>query len=256
METRTTDWFVPSELPKSDGSDGPSVLHLDEINNGSLQMLAVMMQLVCERRVGDYIVPDNCYIIASGNRRKDSRAVVEMPRPLKKRFLHYTMIADVAALLVHAKTAGFPVQLQAFFRFRPECIMHETDNENASATSSHLEMCGAYINEAPALRLKAFTAAVGKTVGTELESFCEMFQNIPDMRDVLANPTTALVPTEPSQRYAVASALGRLADRSNFANAITYAKRLNREIEVMAVLDATDARAQVEKHEGLFDVGG
>ena len=101
--------------------------------------------------------------------------------------------------------------------------------------------CGAYVDEPPRLRLKLFTSMVGKDVGSEMESFVAMFKSLANIDDILKNPTTAKLPAERSEYYAVGTALGRLADRKTFPNVITYAKRMgevNREIEVLTVTDA------------------
>src|SRR5215469_13750775 len=84
---------------------------------------------------------------------------------------------------------------------------------------------------------------IGKDDGTELEAFVAMYQSLTSIADILANPTTAKLPSERSEMYAVATALGRLADKKNFQNIVTYAKRLgavNRDMEVLIVTDATD----------------
>jgi len=242
--TKSTVWYVPSELPKSDGSDGPSVLVLDEINTGTMQMMAVAMQLVLDRRVGDYVVPDNCAILAMGNRSKDSRAVMQMPKPLRNRFAHYTLIYDHESWIEHCKRTNLAPEIVAFGRFRPDRVSTQPVGDNhAYASPRSLYRCAAYVNQPSHLRYKAFCAMIGKDDGSELESFVSMYQALSNIDDILANPKTAKLPTERSEAYAVVTALGRLATRKNFANVIAYAKRIgselhNRELEIVAVTDA------------------
>lgn len=240
LKTRTTDWFVPSELPKSDGSDGPSILILDEINTGTMQMMSVAMQLTLDRRVGDYILPDNCVIVAMGNRSKDSRAVVQMPKPLRNRFAHYTMVVDHAAWVEHCTRTNLPPEIIAFIRFRPDYLARQPQgDENAYASPRSIYKCGVYVKQPTRLRLKAFTALVGKDVGSEMESFVALYQSLANIDDILKNPTIAKLPTERSEAYAVTTALGRLANAKNFSAVVTYVKRMNnRELEVVAVTDA------------------
>src|SRR5262245_55463527 len=66
--TGTTKWFVPSELPQVERDGEEGYLFIDEINSGTLQMMAVMMGLVLEHKVGDYVLPQGWRIIAAGNR--------------------------------------------------------------------------------------------------------------------------------------------------------------------------------------------
>ena len=240
MKTRTTDWFVPGELPKMDGSEGPSLLVLDEINTGTMQMMAVAMQLVLDRRVGDYVLPDNCVILALGNRSKDSRAVVQMPKPLRNRFAHYTMVVDLPAWVEHCARSNLPPEIIAFIRFRPDYLCRQPlGDENAYASPRSVYKCGVYVKQPTRLRLKAFTAMVGKDVGSEMESFVAMYQSLANIEDILKNPATAKLPTERSEAYAVTTALGRMADAKNLDAIATYVKRMNnRELEVVAMTDA------------------
>jgi hypothetical protein len=237
-----TQWLVPSELPKSDGSDGPTLLVLDEMNTGTMQMMAVAMQLVLDKAIAEYTLPSNCAVLAMGNRSKDSRAVVQMPKPLRNRFVHYTMIVDHDAWVAHCKRTNLAPEIIAFIRFRPEYLIRQPQgDENAYASPRSVYRCGKYVNQPPRLRLKIFIGLVGKDVGTEMESFVAMYQSLANIDDILTHPKTAKLPTEASERYAVATAIARLANRSNFANVITYAKRIgetHRDIEVLAVTDA------------------
>jgi hypothetical protein len=242
LAEKITRWLTPGELPKSDGSDGPTLLVLDEINTGAMQTMAAAMQLVLEGAVGEYKVPENCAIVAMGNRSKDSRAVIQMPKPLRNRFAHYTMIVDLQAWIEHCKKTNLPAEIVAFIRFRPDYLSRQPEGEqNAYASPRTIYRCGPYVEERPAHRVKLFTSMVGKEVGSEMESFVAMYKSLANIDDILKNPKTAKLPVERSELYAVSTALGRLADRKTFPNVITYAKRLgelNREYEVLTVTDA------------------
>jgi hypothetical protein len=164
-----------------------------------------------------------------------------MPKPLKNRFRHYTMIPDVEAWVDYSKRSGLAPEIVAFIRFRPECLYRQPEGDmNAYATPRSITACGAYVNEPPHLRMKMFTATVGKAVASEMESFVSLYQSLTNLDDVLKHPKTANVPTEPSEQYAVATAIARMATRQNFANVIEYAGRLPEDIGVLCVTDATD----------------
>src|SRR5262245_2567699 len=51
MENGTTRWFVPDELPREDRDGKRGILFVDEINTGTLQMMAVMMGLILDKKV-------------------------------------------------------------------------------------------------------------------------------------------------------------------------------------------------------------
>jgi hypothetical protein len=219
-------------------------LFIDEINTAPLSVMACLMQLVIKpRMIGDYRLPSNCRIVAAGNRRKDSRAVNEMPKPLKGRFLHYTVVVDYESWDVYAKDSGLAPEIRAFVKFRKaDGVLYRqpVGDENAYANPRSVYKCGQYVNQPARLRAKAFIAAVGRDVGTEMEAFVSVYQSFTTIDQILADPENAPIPSEPSHVYAVAAALANLADRKNFANVITYADRLPADIGTMCVLVAVE----------------
>lgn len=92
-EKKTAEWAEPSMLPHS--SDGPSILFLDEINAAPPSVQAAAYQLVLDRCIGEYKLPDDCFIVAAGNRESDKGVTHTMPTPLMNRFTHIEF--DVSA---------------------------------------------------------------------------------------------------------------------------------------------------------------
>ena len=90
-------WYVPDELPRVERDGEFGYLFLDEINTGSPQMMAVMMQLVLDRKVGEYTLPPGWRIIAAGNRVSDRAAAQRMPTALRNRFAHIFCVPSVEA---------------------------------------------------------------------------------------------------------------------------------------------------------------
>jgi len=90
------DWAPPIDLPDAEtASKYPIVvLFLDEMNSAQQSVQAAGYQLILNRRVGKYRLPDNVVIIAAGNRDSDKGVTYRMPMPLANRFLHLEMRAD------------------------------------------------------------------------------------------------------------------------------------------------------------------
>ena len=79
-------WAPPAELPTD--KDSTAILFLDELNSAAPATQAAAFQLVLNRRVGTYKLPDGVAIIAAGNRETDKGVTYRMPAPLANRFLH------------------------------------------------------------------------------------------------------------------------------------------------------------------------
>jgi hypothetical protein len=64
------------------------------MNSAAPATQAAAYQLVLNRRVGTYELPDNCVIIAAGNRDTDRGVTYRMPKPLANRFVHLQLRVD------------------------------------------------------------------------------------------------------------------------------------------------------------------
>lgn len=83
-------WGAPSELPSAElaAKYDNIVLFLDEMNSAAPAVQAAAYQLILNRKVGQYNLPDNVMIVAAGNREADKGVTYRMPAPLANRFVH------------------------------------------------------------------------------------------------------------------------------------------------------------------------
>ena len=75
-------------------SSGNAVIFLDEISAAPPAVQAAALQLVLDRRVGTYVLPDSVSLIAAGNRSEDNSVHFSMPTPLRNRFSHFNVHTD------------------------------------------------------------------------------------------------------------------------------------------------------------------
>lgn len=86
VEQMRTFWATPSNLPTE--KDWEGVLFFDEYNNAPAAMQNALQQLVQERRLGNYHLPDGARIIAAGNLSGQNAYSTELQAPVKDRFAH------------------------------------------------------------------------------------------------------------------------------------------------------------------------
>jgi hypothetical protein len=98
-ENGKMDWAPPIDLPDAEtASKYPVVvLFLDEMNAAPPAVQAAAYQLILNRRVGKYFLPDNVVMVAAGNRESDKGVTFRMPTPLANRFIHAEMRVDFNA---------------------------------------------------------------------------------------------------------------------------------------------------------------
>ena len=95
-EQNLMDWAPPIDLPTEEfAKDFPVVvLFLDEMNSSAPAVQAAAYQLILNRRVGKYKLPDNVVMVAAGNRESDKGVVYRMSTPLANRFIHQELRVD------------------------------------------------------------------------------------------------------------------------------------------------------------------
>ena len=95
-EKNIMEYAPPGDLPDEElASQYPVVvLFLDEMNSAPASVQSAAYQLILNRRVGKYVLPDNVVIIAAGNRESDKGVTYRMPTPLANRFIHQEMKVD------------------------------------------------------------------------------------------------------------------------------------------------------------------
>jgi hypothetical protein len=88
----TMTWAPPAELPTN--ADSTAIIFLDELNSAPPAVQAAAYQLILNRRVGTYRLPEGVDIVAAGNRDGDRGVTYRMPAPLANRFVHLEAKVD------------------------------------------------------------------------------------------------------------------------------------------------------------------
>jgi hypothetical protein len=204
----------PSFLPQS----GKGILFLDEVNLAPPAIQNVAMQLVLDRRVGDYTVPDGWFIVAAGNRVEDRAAVNQMPAPLANRFLHFTVEHDLNSWKTYAIKHGIREEIISYLNFRPDSL-HKFSKDAIAWPSPR---SWGYASDLLKIGLSV-DPAVGEGAAAEFKSFIKIYSKLPAVEKVLNGDMSVKMPNEPSMVYAVTGALvARSETVDNYFNAAKW----------------------------------
>lgn len=185
-------WYPPEFLP----TEGQGVLFLDEINMAPPTMQGVAQQLILDRKVGSYTVPEGWYIWAAGNRKQDKAAVFQMPSALANRFLHLEIIADIDSFKQWGLKNDISEEILSFLAFRPSLLHKFQDKHPAWPSPRSWEMADSLFKAQLSVE-----PAIGGTVD-EFISFLKVYQTLPNLDAILSGHLESSFPKEPSQRYA------------------------------------------------------
>lgn len=225
-------WLPPSFLP----TKGRGVMFLDELNAAPPLVQNSALQLVLDRCVGEYIVPDGWYIIAAGNREMEA-FVHRMSPPLLNRFVHIEFDVDTEEWGRWAVRNNVAPQIIGLLtKFRPELIYKFEPQKRSYPTPRSWVFASQIIqNKVPEeLRFELVKGCVGEGAAIELNTYMKIWSQLPDLREILGGKD--IVPNGIDLLYACCVGLVSLAKtQKDFNRLLKYALKLEREFSVFLV---------------------
>ena len=203
----------PAFLPQ----EGRGILFVDEFNMASPSMMGIAQQLILDRQVGDYKVPDGWFIIAAGNRAEDRAAVSQMPAPVANRFIHFNVESDLSSWKEYAIKAGMNEQIISFLNFRSPLLFEFNKNATAWPSPRSWEFANSLLDIGLDI-----SSAVGDGTSAEFYAYQTIYSKLPDIQAILSGEEVE-VPKEPSLMYAVCGAIvSRAKSAQDFYNAVKW----------------------------------
>lgn len=213
-------WAVPALLPDAKTHGPRGILFLDEITSAPPAVSAAAYQLILDRRLGDYRIPDGWVIFAAGNRQGDGGVTYPMVASPANRFSHFEVTVNLDDWAFWAYAHGIDERLIAFLRFKPDLLFafdsaRTLAGEMAFPSPRSWEFAHRALQkfgDSPNLLIGALTACVGQATGVECAVFIDSLHRLPDL-DAISEGREADVPGEIDLHYAVAAALAGRALR-------------------------------------------
>jgi hypothetical protein len=232
-------WCPPAFLPRG----GKGVLFLDELAQAPPLVQAACLQLVLDRKLGEYELPPGWSVVAASNRAEDRAGTHRLISPLLNRFVHLDLEVSVDDWQAWAVTANVAAEVRAFIRFRPGLLFRfdPAASPRAFPTPRSWEAVSSVLHRTPGHLVHPVVAGcVGDGPAAEFLSFLALYRELPDVDAVLANPDASPVPREPAVLYALVGALVEKcrAAQAPLPNFVRYATRLPDEFALLALRDA------------------
>lgn len=239
-DSHTALWAPPAFLP----SEGEGILFLDELNAAPPSVQASAYQLILDRKVGEYELPDGWAIVAAGNREGDRGVTYRMPSPLANRFVHFEMEVDIEDWRFWAYQRGIDERIISYITYKNEHLFtFNTKNDVKSfATPRSWEYVNKILSSSLSLELllSTISGAVGKDVAVEFLNFCKVMNKLPDIQNIL-DTGEGEYSDEVDVLYALSIGLvsGYLKNKNDKSldNLLTYTLSLKSEFAVMIVQD-------------------
>lgn len=119
-----TVWATPSVWPQGNEFSG-GVIHLDEMNQGQAAILNAAFQLIQDRALGEYKVPEGYLIIGSSNTAAYNSTVTEFSIPLSNRFSHFNIRPDFNSWFEYRLNNGGNPQVMTFLKTQGQDVFFD-----------------------------------------------------------------------------------------------------------------------------------
>lgn len=220
-------------------TEGRGILFLDEFNMATPSMMGIAQQLILDRKVGEYTLPDGWFVLGAGNRVEDKAAISQMPSPVANRFIHFETEADLTSFKKYAIPAGFNEQIISFLNFRPQLLFDFNKNAKAWPSPRSWEFASSLLDVDIDI-----ANAIGAGAASEFYSYQSIYSKLPDV-DGIMNGEEIPVPREPSLMYAVCGALAsRAKTAEQFFKGFVWV--MDGSTEDFAIMYLTDAISAME----------
>jgi len=205
------DWAEPVDLPDAElASQYPIVvLFLDEMNSAPPAVQAAGYQLILNRRVGKYKLPDNVVIVAAGNRDSDKGVTYRMPMPLANRFIHLEMRPDFTSWQNWAVGKSIHKDVVGYLSFAKQDL-YDFDAKSSSrafATPRSWTFVSDLLDDEENVDTDTLfnlvAGAVGDGLATKFMAHRKVAGRMPDPADILSGKVTDLQVKEISAMYSL-----------------------------------------------------
>jgi hypothetical protein len=242
IKENQTVWMPPVFFPKDENSQG--ILFLDELNSAAPSVQAAVYQLILNRQLGEYKLPEGWRIIAAGNRMEDKGVVFRLPSPLVNRMVHLYVEAKYEDFKQFALKNGLHHYIIGFLGFRPDLLstdVVEDDSNPAFATPRSYHMLSNILKHNDNINeiLPLIYGAIGYSCGIEFVNYVKIYENLPNPKSILNGEFPEIDKTNASLLFALESALVEYYDCSDIhrKNIFEFTKKLPNEFSVMLIKD-------------------
>jgi len=226
-------WAPPSELPDQVLSEKHDriILFFDEMNSAPPAVMAAAYQLILNRRVGTYELPDNVQIIAAGNRESDNGVSYRMPAPLSNRFIHIELGVNFDDWFDWATKSSIHPDIVGFLQFSKKDLF-DFDPKSPSrsfATPRTWEFVSDLLDDEldELSTTDLVSGAIGEGLAVKFMSHRKHAQMLPNPEDVLEGKVTKLDTSEVSAMYSLTVSMCYELKQLEGKHAKDFGKKVN-----------------------------
>lgn len=230
-EDRTkTRWLSPEILPDEERDGKNTILLLDEITSCPKRVQVAAYQLILDRRVGQYTLPEGTFVIGLGNREDDDGVYIQLAGPLADRFeIHYLDVDFESWKKDFALQYGIHPYVVNYLTFKPSALHTQEvgSDEMVFATPRSWERVSDILKLDSDLNKQVICnkiiGNVGASEGSQFIEFCRSQKQFITADDFLESGNAPTAPEE------LAILLSSLLEKVSFLKSLQSARSMSKE---------------------------
>ena len=236
---KITSWAPPDIFPSEETHGPRGLFMIDELPTAPPATQNAFLQLLLTRQVGNYKMPDGWSCLAAGNRLTDGASVYQMPSPVRNRLMHYELEPSLDAWCEWALKNEVNTTLVSFMRYRPNLLYSFKADEYAFPTPRSWSFVDKRLrltkNMDDSRLFFGIAGAVGTGPAGEFLAFAKIADKLPDIDNLIANPSSYMPSEDPAVLYALTGAVASRAEESKLENIMKLGKKIPTEFQVVLV---------------------
>ena len=232
------------------------LINFDEITSAPKQIQAASYKILLDRQIGQHDLDPRVAMMAAGNLESDNAVVIPMSTALQSRLVHYDLILDIPEWVDWAMANGVDGRVIAFINFRPK-LLHKFDPESTEHTypcPRTWHFTSKLILDYPTIGyddMPSIAGAIGPGTANEFIEFCRIYETLPKISAILANPSSVHIPNEPGVKYALSMMLVEHFNMQNADDLLIFLDRLPIEARAITLRAVAVRHMALLQHPGI-----
>ena len=184
-------WLKPKIFQMDESDDIVNILFLDEISAAPSSVQASAYQITLDRTVGEHKLPENCIVIAAGNRVTDKSVAYNMPKALANRLCHFEIKGDSSSWHDWAVKTGVHKYVVGYLEYNSTALMRfDSSGTNlAFPTPRSWEMVSNILNTISEKIDEVYpmiVGCIGHSTASSFKTWTELYRAMPSMEAIFA----------------------------------------------------------------------
>lgn len=204
-------WLKPKIFQMDESESTVNILFLDEISAAPPSVQAAAYQITLDRVVGEHKLPENCIVIAAGNRTTDKSVAFNMPKALANRLCHFEVKGDAASWHDWAVKSGLHPYVVGYLEYNTAALsksdlggvsMAFPTPRSWEMVSNILRNISSNIEEVYPMII----GCIGHDTASAFKTWTELYTQMPPLEDIF-NGKQVTPPKAAELRIALKSAM-------------------------------------------------